>query len=70
MTSIIIKVPDSLSQLLDRVLAYVVSFEKIFGTENLVIRVTEIKKYDWQVMSNYSFEPHAGINYGSLIHAE
>lgn len=42
--SIIVKVPEEAQALLDRVLAYALSIEKIFNSNNLVIRVTELKR--------------------------
>lgn len=42
--SIIVKVPEVAQTLLDKVLAYTLSIEKVFNSNNLVIRIVEIKR--------------------------
>jgi len=52
--------------------AYVVSFEKLYQSDNLVIRVIELHKYDPLGMSTFYWDPmsKAGSSYGSLVHDE
>lgn len=53
-------------------LAFVVSFERIYNTDNLVIRVAEIQRYDHSTMGSFRWEPlsPSGAGYGSLHHIE
>lgn len=73
MASIVVKTPEHASQVIDRVLAFVLSFERIYNTDSLLIRVAEVKRYDDKtMMSGFKFEPlmEAGAFTGSLTHAE
>ena len=55
---------------IDKVLAYVISFERIFGTDNYVVRICEIMKYDDVMMNRYQWDPSARATFGSLTHNE
>lgn len=49
--SIIVKIPEE--HQLDRVLALVVSFERLCNSDNFLIRVVEVQRYDDEAMSRY-----------------
>jgi hypothetical protein len=50
----------------------VVSFEKVFKTDALVIRIASIHKYDPMVMTSFKWDPSApyGAGIGSISHDE
>ncbi len=68
-SSSIIKAPEGSDM---QVLAFVVSFEKLFNSDALILRVANIVKYDPQVMSSFKWDPTAPAGYGlgSLSHEE
>lgn len=49
-----------------------VSFEKIYRQDALVIRIANIQKYDPQVMASFKWDPSApfGSGIGSITHDE
>lgn len=53
-------------------LAFVVSFEKLFNSDALVIRIANISKYDPMVMTSFKWDPKApsGSGVGSINHEE
>jgi hypothetical protein len=53
-------------------LAFVVSFEKLFNSDALVIRIANISKYDPLVMTSFKWDPKApsGSGVGSITHEE
>ena len=54
------------------VVAYVFSFERIYSSDNLVLRVIELSKYDPVGMISFRWDPlgKVGSSNGSVIHRE
>ncbi len=52
--------------------AYVLSFERIYSSDNLVFRALELSKYDPMGMSSFKWDPmgRLGSSSGSLVHKE
>ena len=69
MASAIIKLKEPTNE---GVVAYVVSFERIYSTESLVFRAVELSKYDPMGMSSFKWDPmgRVGSSSGSLVHKE
>jgi hypothetical protein len=55
-----------------QVVAFVVSFEKIYSSDALMIRIANINKYDPMIMSSFKWDPSApaGSGVGSISHEE
>ena len=69
MASSIIKLKEATPE---GVVAYVVSFERIYSTDNLVFRAIELNKYDPMGMSSFRWDAMGklGSSSGSLVHKE
>ena len=51
--SIIVRVPEHARELLSNALAYVVSFERIYGSDTYLVRAIEVRCYDPYVMRRF-----------------
>lgn len=56
--------------MLDSLLALSLSFERIYNSENFVVRISEIKTQDPETMSRYEWDPMSRPSSGSLAHIE
>ena len=72
MASSIIKAPEVAGPNEMQAVAFVVSFEKIYRSDALVIRIANIHKYDPMVMTSFKWDPSApsGSGIGSITHDE
>lgn len=67
--SIIVKIPEE--HQLDRVLAVVVSFERLCNSDNFLIRVVEVQRYDDETMTKFQWDPmNSPPSNGSLRYTE